>query len=75
MWVAVFAPAKTPKAIVEAMSDAIHRAVNDPVAKKRFEELGVEAIGSSPIDLDSFVKEQLAFNKDIISKANISVGE
>jgi tripartite-type tricarboxylate transporter receptor subunit TctC len=75
MWVAVFAPAKTPKTIVEKMSNAIHGAVNDPVAQKRFQDLGVEGIGSSPAELEAFVKEQLAFNRDIIRKASISVGE
>jgi tripartite-type tricarboxylate transporter receptor subunit TctC len=75
MWAAVFAPAKTPRTIVERMSDAIHRAVDDPVVQRRFEELGVDAIGSSTVELDAFVKEQRAFNKDIIKKASISVGE
>jgi tripartite-type tricarboxylate transporter receptor subunit TctC len=75
MWVAVFAPAKTPKAIIDKMSDAVHKAVNDPVAQKRFTDLGVDAVGSNPAELDKFVKEQLAFNKAIIEKAKISVGE
>lgn len=75
MWVAVFAPAKTSKAIVDKMSDAIHKAVNDPVAQKRFTDLAVDAVGSSPAELDKFVKMQLAFNKAIIEKAKISVGE
>jgi tripartite-type tricarboxylate transporter receptor subunit TctC len=75
MWVAVFAPAKTPKAIVEKISAAINRAVNDPAAKKRFEELVVDPIGSTPSELDKFVKEQLAFNKKIIEQAGIKVGD
>ncbi len=75
MWVAVFAPAKTPKAIVDRMADAIRLAVKDPTVQKRFEDLAVEGVGSTPAELDTFVKGQLAFNKAIIEKANISVGE
>lgn len=75
MWVAVFAPAKTPKAIVDKVSAAINRAVNDPATKKRFAELIVDPVGSTPAELDQFVKQQLSFNKAIIEKAHIKVGD
>jgi tripartite-type tricarboxylate transporter receptor subunit TctC len=45
------------------------------MAQKRFTDLGVDAVGSNPAELDKFVKVQLAFNKAIIEKAKISVGE
>jgi len=75
MWVAVFAPAKTAKEIIDKMSVAIHKAVNDPTAQKRFADVAVNAVGSSPAELDKLIKEQLAFNKAIIEKTKISVGE
>lgn len=75
MWVAVFAPAKTPKAIVNKMAEAINRSVNDPGTKKKFEDLIVDPIGSTPTELDKFVKEQLSFNKSIINKAQIKIGD
>jgi tripartite-type tricarboxylate transporter receptor subunit TctC len=71
MWVAVFAPARTPAKIVELMSAAIAEAVKDPATKKHYEDLIVDAVGSTPQELDRFIKEQLAFNKEIIEKANI----
>lgn len=75
MWVAVFAPAKTPKAIVDKMSAAISRAVKEPAVQKRFAELVVTPVGSTPAELDKFVKEQLAFNHKIIEQAHIQVGK
>ena len=75
MWVAVFAPAKTPKAIVDKMSTAISNAMKDPAIKKRFEDLAVDGVGSSPAELDKFVQDQLAFNKKIIESANIKVSD
>jgi tripartite-type tricarboxylate transporter receptor subunit TctC len=75
MWVSVFAPAKTPKDVVEKMAAAINRADNDPVTKKRIKELIVDPVGSTPAELDKFVKEQLSFNKTIIDKAHIKVGD
>jgi tripartite-type tricarboxylate transporter receptor subunit TctC len=71
MWVAVFAPAKTPAGIVERISAAIAEAVKDPNTKKHYEDLIVDPVGSTPQELDRFVEEQLAYNKEIIEKANI----
>jgi tripartite-type tricarboxylate transporter receptor subunit TctC len=75
MWVGIFAPSKTPQVIVDKMSLAINRAVNDPATKKRFEELIVDPIGSTPADLQQFVNEQLVFHKKIIDEANIKLGD
>jgi tripartite-type tricarboxylate transporter receptor subunit TctC len=75
MWVAVFAPAKTPKSIVDKMSSAIASALNDPATKKRYDELMVDVVGSTPDGLNTFVEEQLDFNKKIIEKSHIQVGD
>lgn len=71
MWVAVFAPAKTPKDIVDKMSKAIAGVMKDPASRKRYEDLLVEPVGSTPQELDAFLEEQLKFNKDVVEKANI----
>ena len=71
MWVAVFAPAKTPKSIVDKMSGAIAAILKDSNTRTRYADLLVEPVGSSPQELDRFLEEQLAFNKDVIEKANI----
>jgi tripartite-type tricarboxylate transporter receptor subunit TctC len=75
MWVAVFAPGKTPKPIVDKFASAIAAAVKDPAVKKRFDDLIVDSVGSTPAALDKFVQEQLAFNKKIIETAKIQVGD
>jgi tripartite-type tricarboxylate transporter receptor subunit TctC len=75
MWVAVFAPGQTPKPIVDKMSTAIARALNDPTTKKRYEDLMVDAVGTTPDQLSSFVLQQLDFNKRIIDKAHILVAD
>ena len=45
--------------------------MQDPATKKRYADLLVEPVGSTPQELDPFFEEQLAFNKDVIEKANI----
>jgi tripartite-type tricarboxylate transporter receptor subunit TctC len=44
-----------------------------PLIKKRYEDLLVEPVASTPEALAQFLDEQLAFNKDIIEKAKIRV--
>jgi tripartite-type tricarboxylate transporter receptor subunit TctC len=75
MWVAVFAPGQTPKPIVDEMSAAIAHALDDPATKKRYEELIVNVAGTTPDQLNSFVLQQLDFNKKIIDKAHIQVAD
>jgi tripartite-type tricarboxylate transporter receptor subunit TctC len=42
------APAGTPPAIVAKISDEIRKAVQHPEARKRFEALGIDPVGSTP---------------------------
>ena len=71
LWTGLFAPAKTPKAIVERLAAEIGKAMNDPETKKRYNDVKLEAIGSSPDEFDAFFREQLKFNEDVIKRANI----
>jgi len=46
-WNGVFAPAKTPKDIVDRLQREIAAAVRHPDVVKRLNELGAEGVGSS----------------------------
>ena len=71
MWVALFAPAKTPKAIVDRMAAEVAKAMQDPVTRQRYATVKVDAVGSTPEEFDKFFREQLKFNEDVIKAANI----
>jgi tripartite-type tricarboxylate transporter receptor subunit TctC len=71
LWVGLFAPAKTPKPIVDRLAAEISKAMQDPATRKRYSDVKVEAVGSSPEQFDKFFREQLKFNEDIIKRANI----
>jgi tripartite-type tricarboxylate transporter receptor subunit TctC len=75
MWVAVFAPGSTPKPIVDKMSAAIAATLKEPSVRKRYRDLMVDIVGSTPAELDKFVGEQLRVNKAIIEKTGIQVGD
>ena len=57
------------------MSKAIADALKEPAVRKRYEDLLVEVVGSTPAALGAFADEQLRFNKAIIDKAKIQAGE
>jgi tripartite-type tricarboxylate transporter receptor subunit TctC len=71
MWVALFAPAKTPKPIVDRLAAEVAKAMQDPVTRKRYADVKVTPVGSTPGELDKFFREQVKFNEDIIKSANI----
>ncbi len=59
-WNAVFVPAGTPAPVVERMSKELAATLKDPEVRTRLEALGAEVIGSSPAELDSFRRSEIA---------------
>ena len=60
-WNAILAPAKTPAPIVTVLSDAINKALADPIVLKRLQDAGVDPTPeSSPEKLADFIKGELA---------------
>ncbi|HSQ02891.1 MAG TPA: tripartite tricarboxylate transporter substrate binding protein, partial [Burkholderiales bacterium] len=50
-WVAMFAPAKTPAALVRRMQEEVVRVLQLPEVKQRLLEQGADPVGSSPEEL------------------------
>lgn len=59
-WQAIFAPAKTPKPVVDKLNAEILKALKDPALLARLDELTMTVTPSSPEKLGAFVEEQLA---------------
>lgn len=59
-WQALFAPAKTPKAIVDKLNAEVVKALKDPALIKRLDELTMTVTPSTPDGLAKHVAEQLA---------------
>lgn len=58
-WFAIFAPAKTPKEIVDKLNAEVRKALEDPELKQRFADVGGEIRLYSPAELRDFVKSEL----------------
>ena len=60
-WNAILAPADTPQPIVERLSEAINKALDDPAVFKRLQEAGIDPTpGSTPKQATAFIKAELA---------------
>ena len=60
-WNAILAPADTPQPIVERLSEAINKALEDPAVFKRLQEAGIDPTpGSTPKQAAAFIKAELA---------------
>lgn len=70
-WTAIFAPAGTPKEIVERIAAETNKAMKHPDVVRRYGEIGVIGVGSSPQELDRFWHQQLDYLGKIVKDANI----
>ena len=70
-WCAMFAPAKTPAAIVARMQKEIARVVHLPEVKQKLVEQGADPVGGSPEELDRVVKTELRSWAAVIRDAGI----
>jgi tripartite-type tricarboxylate transporter receptor subunit TctC len=67
----IFAPAKTPAAIINRLHQEIVRAINRTEVKERLFNAGVEVVGSSPEEFAATVKDDMARMGKVIKNAGI----
>jgi tripartite-type tricarboxylate transporter receptor subunit TctC len=70
-WNGLFAPAKTPRDVIDRLQRETAAAVKHPEVVKRFQEIGAEPVGSSSADQDAILKKQLAQFRPIIKEMKI----
>lgn len=59
-WYGVWAPAKTPTAIVDKLQREIAAILAEPAIKERYAALGAEPVGSTPAEFDAYCRSELA---------------
>ncbi|MBY0266394.1 MAG: tripartite tricarboxylate transporter substrate binding protein [Burkholderiales bacterium] len=59
-WYGFYAPAGTPAEIVSKLNAEIVKILKLPEVRKRFQELGTETMGSTPRELDDYLRKEMA---------------
>jgi len=72
-WVALFAPAGTPKEIVAVINDAANKAMQQPKVREALLNIGVSPWAMTPAELDQQVRRDIDYWQPVIRKANISI--
>lgn len=70
-WVGFFAPAGTPRAIVEKVSAETRKGVRARDVAQKLHDLGALSAGSSPDEFERFVKEDLERWRSVVKRAKI----
>src|SRR5450759_190165 len=70
-WFALLLPRATPEAIVATLNAAAVRVLGTPDMKDRLLNDGIEVVGSSPQDLDAFIRKELLKYEKLVRAANI----
>jgi tripartite-type tricarboxylate transporter receptor subunit TctC len=70
-WVAMFAPASTPKPIVARMQTEVARVVHLPEVKQKLLEQSADPVGSTPEELGRVVRAELKLWAAVIHEAGI----
>ena len=72
-WWGVFMPTGTPKAITDKFHSDLVKVMQEEEVKKRFADLGVEAVYSTPEQFVAFMKSETAKYEKLIKDAGIKV--
>lgn len=74
-WTGMFAPAKTPRSVVEYWSEKVNVLLHDRKVIDRLATMNIEAAPpGKPSDLRDLMEKELARWKTVASEANISIG-
>ncbi|TFY98649.1 Bug family tripartite tricarboxylate transporter substrate binding protein [Ramlibacter rhizophilus] len=70
-WFGLFAPAKTPSAVVDRLNKETVAALNSPELKKAFSDRGIIASPQAPDEFGRFVQGEVGKWKDLAAKVGI----
>jgi tripartite-type tricarboxylate transporter receptor subunit TctC len=72
-WTGIFAPAATPRAVVERLQKELAVVLQSAFVKERYAALGIEPVGNAPDLFAAQVREDLARWEKVVRTANVKV--
>lgn len=71
-WYGLFVPAKTPKAVVDKLNAALNKVLSDKDTVTRIEAQGADVETSTPEELRTLVREDLAKWRHVVKQAKLT---
>ena len=71
VWIALFAPAKTPRSIVNKLHDETEKALRSQEVKDRFATLVMDEMIMSVDEFSDFLKQDFQMNADLVKAAGV----
>jgi len=71
-WYAIFAPAKTPKPVIDLLNKTLNQVLADKSVVQRLEEHGAEVSTMSPDQLGKFVQQEQVRWKKVVQAAKLT---
>jgi tripartite-type tricarboxylate transporter receptor subunit TctC len=73
LWIAILAPAGTPKAVIDKLAAASAKAARAPDIVARLQRDGIEPVGGTPAELGSMIARELPQWRELAKAANIKL--
>jgi len=71
IWFGLFAPAKTPRAIIDKLNRETLKALQAPGLRERLARLGLEPMVMAPTEFDAYVQKEIALNATLVKATGI----
>ena len=73
-WFGLVAPAGTPRDVVEKLHGETVKALATPEVRKKFDELGLEPVGNTPVEFAAVIRKETPEWAKVIKDAGIKLG-
>lgn len=70
-WLGLLAPGKTPNDIVDKLSAELQKVLEMPEVRDRLVDFGIDPVGGTPEQFDTFMRSEAVRWGDVVKKANI----
>jgi len=72
-WVGIFAPARTPAAVIQKLQRELAAVLRAPFVKERYATLGIDPVGNASAEFSEQVRADLARWEKVVKAANVRV--
>lgn len=72
-WFALLAPARTPEQVINKLNSEVIAILQHPDMKDRLQGLGIEAIPSTPGELDDYIRAEIAKWSNVIKHMHVKL--